>query len=225
MKINCFAGLLALSTLGLAAISPAAHAQTNGSFEEPALQYGGFTSNVIPGWNSTATAPFSFGVFYPGAANSGSYIYTQPIPDGNQVAYINDAVVYQDLVNTVTANTKYDLSFYVGSRKDNHGSGTAFLETTSGNILGSQTLSPADGTFGNGLVEYVAGNADPYLGQTLRIVLTKAGGDQANFDAVKLTQSVSGTSTVPEGSSILLLFGGMAPFGLGLLSRRHNRKS
>ena len=223
MKINRFAGLLALSTLGFAAMSPAAHAQTNGSFENPALTNpGDYTTNSIPDWTFTGNLQtYAYGVYRPTTTD-----FTTSIPDGVQAAYVSQGgAIYQDQATTLAAKTQYDLSFFVGSRERQPGAGTVYLETSGGNILAQTSLTPTAGTFVGDTLQFVAGTGNPYLGETLRIVLADASGSQVSFDNIKLTERIAPTSTAPEGSSILLLFGGMAPFGLGLLSRRRSRKS
>ncbi len=221
MKINGFAGLLALSTLGLVAMSPAVQAQTNGSFENPSLTTpGDYTINNIPDWSfSGSVQTYSYGVFRPTTA-----AYPAGVPDGVQAAYVSNGAIYQD-ESAITANTAYSLSVYVGSRLDQPGgAGTVNLETAGGAILASQSLSPLDGTFGVVNLNYVVGNSNPFIGDTLRIVLAQANGSQVNFDKVSLGERIVPTSVVPEGNALFLLLGGMAPVGLGLAARR-SRKS
>ncbi len=168
----------------------------NPSFEDDAM-------NLV-NWNI-------FSVAGPWAGASG--YYTDSIPDGVQVAYINgvDSTVSQTLTEVLKPNYDYTLSVWVGTRTDGAdwaASNPYVVQLFAGDKLliedGSSSLIPDAGTFRLLTLSYLADpiNTD-YEGENLKIVLK--GGYGTNYDMVTLES----TSTVPIPGAVLLLGSGL----------------
>src|SRR5262249_15473458 len=112
----------------------------------------------------------------------------------------------------------------VGDRKDSTLTKYTIGLYAGGNLLAQDdsSLTPNDGWL-TSTVTYLAGAADPFLGQALeiRIAFKTGGGIQTNFDNVRLDGTPQEPFTVPEPASLAL-----AGFGVGalaILSRRRAR--
>ena len=203
------AGVLALTGLTLASNAEAAIITViNPSFET--LPVGGlplgcgvncsYSATSIPGWTTGAAV----GQFRPGAPINTTYFNT--LSDGPTSAYSNGGTISQIVAPTVQLGVLYTLLVDIGWRKDQSGSGTAALTIGGTPILATGTL--IQGTFQTFTATYTGLAAD--VGKTIGVLLSRTAGSQANFDNVRLSDSIG--SAVPEPGTI-----GMMAAGLGAL--------
>jgi hypothetical protein len=189
----------------------------NPSFEDNVLSDGGVSSaatNWITGnggaWNPTDGWPTG-----------------QPYipPGGDNVVWVNDGSLYQDLAAILTGNTTYTLKSYVGHHPayfDPTGMPAYAVQLLAyDSVSGSEHLltqisgqDPGWANWGQFEATYTAAVGDPYLGETLRVRLI--GNTQVNFDVVSLD-----ATAVPLPPGLLLLGSGL----LGLAGWRRFRKS
>ena len=199
-----------LSCLTLMASTANSQVQiTNASFEDPPQALND-NSLSIPGWSGTGT----FGVWRPATG----YFDVAP-PDGLQVGWIDDGAIEQQLTTMLEANMQYSLQVDVGKRTDAK-TGDVSIELRAGNaLLASTTLLQSTdqmtGQFVTANVNYTAASNDPSLGSQLSIRIAKVGGNQTDFDNVRL-------NVVPAPSALLTLLVGAVP-GAGLLLRRRRK--
>jgi hypothetical protein len=155
----------------------------NWNFELPVLQPGGFTTNTtVPGWAPDSGGGQSWGVFYPTVASWG---YTSP--EGHQELYTNGPTIQQVLGTNVEAGQTYQLRVDIIHRP-NFGAQNYFVELWGGTTLlarDSNTLSPPSGGFQVSVLTVTVAPNSPAVGQALKIKL--GGGNQSNFDEVRLT--------------------------------------
>ena len=206
------------ATLGFAS---AAHAAKNIPVLNPSFELPGDNANFTHGpegaylkfncddWNGSGI----FAVFAPNTRP-----YPNGIPDAKQVGVVGDetgsGALFQDVPATVQIGQTYMLSVAVGNRADYSGSGLVNLETTGGAILASSgTVTPALGAFQQVTLNYTVTENDPFVGQGLRIYLTRSGGNQTNFDNVKLT-------SVPAPGALLVSVLGLVPGAVAFRRRR-----
>ncbi|OYY95515.1 MAG: hypothetical protein B7Y41_03160 [Hydrogenophilales bacterium 28-61-23] len=179
---------------------------TNHSFESTVLA-DGINGVGIVGWiNSTG------GAFNPRIGPTGHF--TNPIPDGNNTAWLNGGGATQTLISTLlTANTAYTLMVEVGDRRDNVFPGYQVALLAGNTVLASESsLQPNDG-FLTSTVNYTALAGNPLLGTALTIRLT-ANGTQVNFDNVRLD-----VSPVPEPETYALMLAGLGLVGFAARRR------
>jgi HpiC1 cyclase len=207
--IGCIIGVLSmvLFAQGIAWGTPLTI--LNPSFEAPTLSAGGYNF-VISDWVQSGVS----GVWYPAAG----YFNVLP-PDGNQVAYENDAgtVISQQLAATLLPNATYTLKVDLGSRLDAYPfpAGTSVALYAGSNLLASDnTIVPQAGNWTTDTVIFTSSADTIGLGENLKIVLT-SNGTQADFDNVRLD-----VTSVPVPPSALLLGSGL----LGLVGLRKFRK-
>jgi len=93
----------------------------NTSFESPALADGAFTANELDGWTVVNAGGFAGIVNCTQSAYATEY--TEPMPDGDQIAFAKNFAFYQYLGTTVRPGT-YHLSFLAGSQLSNAAPGT-----------------------------------------------------------------------------------------------------
>ncbi len=169
----------------------------NPSFENPPLvdhivPEKGYTEN-IPGWGQLYGLD---GIYnpsdaqYPGASDQEPDLDT-PIPDGKNVAFIDNPTgrgIFQDLSETLMADTVYTLSAYFGNRLNRAGKTTYDIRLMAGGrIIASTVGNVPDGWIQDSLTAGVeAGH--PSVGQPLRIEIWRgSGSEQLNVDSVSLT--------------------------------------
>lgn len=203
MKSNrvCFLGTALL-------LSVAARAQfVNGSFEDPDLTGGAFTSGLINGWSGANTG----GVWNTQTWNA----FNDPIPDGDQIGYLNAGGTTAQVSSTLLVEGDNTVSFWLGKRKDGFtgdtlvdvwAGGTANGgQIVGGTAIGFMTVNAADLTAGAfqqfSITKTLAAN-DPLIGQALGFRIAILSGVQIDFDNIQ-------TSTVPEPVSMVALASGL----------------
>jgi hypothetical protein len=157
----------------------------------------------IPGWAGVG----SFGQFLPGSS-SGNFAYFNYVPNGVTVAYSNGGTISQIVGATVQNGVTYTLTVDIGDRNDGYpyvGTADLMLGTTPCAAAGS---APTPGNWSVFTATCIGTSAEEEEdGGAITIQLNSVG-DQGDFDAVALTDSVS---TIPEPSTLTL-------FGSGLLA-------
>jgi hypothetical protein len=134
-----------------------------------------------------------------------------PLPDGSIVAYSNGGSISQTLTASLTANTTYILSVFVGHRLDDFAANYTLSLYAGGTLLdsvsGNNGAIPL-GTFADETLTFASGAAPPT--GDLSIVLT-SGAEQVDFDNVSLTATATAT---PEPGSLSLLAAGLGLMAL-----------
>lgn len=191
--------VIALGLLG----SQAGANVINASFEEPVHTPGGYNADGVPGWSVVGFVG-AWGSFFPTVALWG---YTAS--HGNQVLYINSGTVEQVTDTILSVGQTYTLMVDV-VRRPNFGTDNYSVRLMAGDTVLAEdvsTLTPAPGDFATSVLTYTVLDGDPLAGQALTIQL--GGGNQVNFDHVRLT--------VPAPGSLCLLTLG------GMVARRRSR--
>jgi hypothetical protein len=168
-----------------------------------------FSVGAIPGWTNSGDS----GQFHPG----NNTIYFNSIPDGNTVAYSNNAggVISQSVGTVAAANTAYTLQVDLGFRNDGLDSlGIAQL-LIGGAPINATGVAPTIGNWSTFTATYNSVAAD--IGKTLTIQLI-ATGSQSDFDNVRLDASAPTAAPEPASTSLVVL--GLAMLGLGVPRRK-----
>lgn len=189
----------------------------NGSFEDPPLNPGAFSSSGINGW-SVATNGAS-GVWN---IPSSTFI-TIEAPHGDQIGYTNGTSIAQvsSAVLSVGANT---LTGY-GIRRGDGFAGSFILRLYAGGTVSNGAVTGGD--FLGGAVydhttqaphsaqaisfTYNANGNHPSLGQALVVEIVKTAGSQADFDDIRI-------NGVPEPATFTVL-----GLGLAAIAKRRRR--
>lgn len=173
----------------------------NGSFEDPSLPLGSFTTDGIDGWSHTGTA----GVWHADA-------FTDPIPDGTQVGYVNFGGAVAQVSTALLTEGDNTVSFWAGRRIDGlegqmlvemWGGGTA----SGGGIIGGTPIGfdiinatdVAVGAFQQFTITKSLLAGDPLIGQAIGLRFAIISGSQVDFDKVQV---------VPEPISMIAFAGG-----------------
>jgi hypothetical protein len=203
------------------------------------------TNNSVPDWTVDTTNGLA-GVFdsvdsYNGLTGSkGGFFTNNAIPSGIQTAYSNGGYLFQQLADSIAANTAYSLKIDVGQRLD-----VPMLdfnvELLAGNtVLASATKNNLSSPLTAGQFEQLTLNynapsnlTSSLLGQKLGILLSSTG-PQTNFDNVRLDAYIipttggnpdpSGGTSVPEPSPTLGLLGFAILSSSSLLRRQLRSK-
>jgi len=148
-----------------------------------------------------------------------------PVPNGSQIAAINNGYLSQVLAADVLADTTYTLSVWVSERSNPSnsfqptiellGGSTVLMTMNTSNSGGALPTRNSDGTYTwvDWTMSFTTPDSAAYIGQPLEIYLGSPG-PQADFDAVSLDQSV------PEPAMFMFVGTGL----LGLLARRRYAK-
>jgi hypothetical protein len=131
-----------------------------------------------------------------------------------QIGFTGDDVsagtLMQNVPVALTLGATYTVSGLVGSRLDYSGSGAIFLVTSTGSVLASSgSVSPPSGAFTAVSFNFSPQAGDSRLGQTLRVVLQRTGGHQANFDDIRLTTTPEPASVVQASAGLAMVFSGL----------------
>lgn len=154
----------------------------NHSFEAIGLADGDFRLRQVPGWVSTGLV----GTYDPLASK-----FVDPIPDGENTAYLNNGNLSQVVSGEkVAAGATYELSVDVGDRADKPLANYAVQMKFGTTLVAEATqadVTPANGEFETVVVSYTA--LPEHDGQALEIKLVNTGGViQVNFDNVRLSR-------------------------------------
>lgn len=209
LSLTSTANALSLGIANASFESPVAPLQSNKEF---------YSNNDIDSWQVFTSIGGGAGVFNPGASqgNTGKTYFNSSVPDGNQTAYINSGSIFQQLTATLTGNTNYLLSVFVGKRNDAPLAGYNVELLAGGTVLASNnSVIPGLGDFAEVLVPYTSSSSDPLLGQALGIRLS-ARSAQANFDKVSLS-----ATAVPTPA----LLPGLVGMGVAALRKRKNDRA
>ena len=205
MKKTLLSLMLAAASLAGMSANAASVYIVNHSFESQVLADGYWTSGSgqMSGWSQSTG-----GVINPTTAN-----FSNPVPDGNNTAWLNSASATQTLSAVLTSNMAYTLMVDVGDRKDGNFPGYSVSLWAGNNLLASESsLVPNDG-FLTSTVNYTALAGNPFLGQALMIEL-HSNGIQVNFDNVRLD-----VSPVPEPDTYALMLAGLGLVGFAARRR------
>ncbi len=208
MMRNLFA--MALVLFGSAVASAESVTVANYSFEDPALDVGGWT-NTLPNWDGPANAGDSFIEYIAGFKSDGV----------NHLGMAAGAEVSQNTGVAVKPNTTYQLTVGVGRRNSGFtpannasrfGLYVANDAQAGGTLLGDAVYNAsglADSTFVDQTLTVTTGASVP--AGNLVISLRSTGGGRAHYDNIRLT-------AVPEPSSLVLAVLGL--LGLARMRRR-----
>jgi hypothetical protein len=178
----------------------------NSSFESTSspLSPGGYNYGPIPSWTTTVTA---------GSWEPGSTFFTQPLPDGSTIAFVN-GTIFQDLGVGLLPNETYFLSVFVGDRADGFNAASPWaISLGAGSLscaVGGISGNIAPGTFADETCSFTTGSSVP--SGDLFVYLSGVG--QADFDNVRVT--------TPEPASVGLLAFGL--FSVALIGGLYKRK-
>ncbi len=176
----------------------------NGSFESPVRPQqpaGGYWG---PADNWTHVGPAGGGHFHPAAT-----IFTDPIPDGNQVAYVNAGSIISDPLPGpgLEADTLYILDVDWGHRTDTPGTLYHSMTLRAGGVplgwLNDSNMRKGP-PVGPGQFEqnraYFTANHNAAIGSPLDIKLDGGAGGQAIYDNVRVTKFSNAALLVENGS-------------------------
>jgi hypothetical protein len=201
LKSSLPGALLASGLLAAPAAQAASITIQNPSFEAPVRGPGGFGDAT--NWNASATGSVA-GTYDPGPG------YSNPVPDGNQIAFVNNAHLWQTLSALLQANTLYTLEVFVGRRTDDPFPGYSVelwagdvFDSTAALLASSSAANPAPGTFEKLTLTWLSPSLHAMNGKPLHIVL-RGQGPQTNFDVVTL----DAVAQTPEPSAIALFASG-----------------
>ena len=166
-----------------------------------------YTPSPIPGWNIDANE--DAGVWNP----AGWSPFSQPLPDGSQVAYSNGGRIWQVLNVTLQPYTTYTLNVGIGNRQDccaDAGYRVSLYAGSTEVAFDNSSLHLVHGTWGISTVVFATGATNPLFGQLLTIMLQAYPSfpRQVDFDDVTLDATLN--AAIPEPSSALLIAGGAA---------------
>jgi hypothetical protein len=170
----------------------------------------------IPGWTATTNAGalgYAAGQQWPGCCS-----YISPPPVGPDIAFLSEGKISQTVGQTAVQGVTYTLQVDVGFRTDLTNDGTVALVVGSNTIYATGTSNQHSGNWYNWTAIYTATAAD--AGQSISIVLSNPtiGGDQGDYDNVRLTDNAT-----PLPAALPLFATGLGV--MGLLGWRRNRKA
>jgi hypothetical protein len=170
------------------------------SFESPVVTTFGSLSGT--GWTSTGGTPI---VDRPGTNQFNS------IPDGSQVAILDDfnstGTLSQTLTTNLAANTLYTLTFFVGNDILIPSDGYTAALTAGGVTLASDNsaVSPTAGNFLQDTITFSSGATPAQLGQALGITFSDVGFQAVAFDNVQLDGTLQVGPSAPEPATWILV--------------------
>ena len=147
-------------------------------------------------------------------------------PDGSQEAFSNGGTISQVLSSTLTNNTVYTLSVYVGQRTDDSTINYTIELIAGTSVLASvnNPVNPSPGNWGLATLSYNSGLSNINAGQQLGIKLINNNNVQPNqvdFDEVTLTATTStALVSVPLPSAALWVLGSVLAGFIGFYGRK-----
>jgi hypothetical protein len=157
----------------------------NASFEEPRLVASESWRTGVPGW--TNSLPAHHGV------SSFGREFAQPVPDGTQMAFLNEGEITQVLAETLQPDTAYRLTVWIGNRPGpNSPNYSVELWAGETELAGSENQNiPIKGRLAPVTLNYACDDPQsPAIGAPLKIVLRSHGSlataTQNHFDDVRL---------------------------------------
>ncbi|MCC6536493.1 MAG: PEP-CTERM sorting domain-containing protein [Bryobacterales bacterium] len=172
-----------------------------------------FNTALIPGWTNSGG---NNGSWQPG--NPANTNYFDFLPDGVTIAYSNSGAISQTVTETAVAGVTYTLMVDIGNRKDLVPTGGAQL------LVGANTINAAGGNLAEGgwttfTATYTAQAGDAGQAIVIRLITD---GAQADFDNVRLSDSVTRGGDVPEPGTLVLMGAGLS--AVALVRRRGSRR-
>lgn len=172
----------------------------NSSFELPIVESGEPWRHGVQAW--LVTHELGCGVSTFGSE------FSEPTPHGEQMLFLNEGTVSQQLLETLAPDTKYTLSLYVGNRPGDN-SPNYTIELRAGEVVlattENQTL-PEKGRFGKIQLEFICDDAHEAVGERLSIAIKSKGSlnthTQNHFDGVQLRaeRHLDSTISTTEGN-------------------------
>jgi hypothetical protein len=220
MTKKAFTSSLTLPALLVAAAcaAPAAQAASitvnNASFESQVLTDGNWT-HTITGWVLSGLS-INGGVLNPTVGAGAGKHFSNNVPDGDNVAWLDIGTISQTLSTTLAANSTYTLMVDVGDRKDLVFKPYAVSLLAGGNVLATESSLIPNNGFLTSVITFTTSSSSAYLGQSLGISLTSSG-QQVDFDNVRL--SVAAVQAVPEPTSVALFLAGLGWMGMAIRRR------
>ena len=211
--MNLFRIFLCALTLAIPSVVGAVPLSINNAgFESPVQTYGNATDNgSIDGWTTVSAG--NLGVFYPF-----SYDFPSGVPEGNQVGWLSDGEIRQDLNYYLQPSTKYTLKVDVGRWERDTSQLHTITLWAGTNIIAqlSETLTVIPRyTFVERVLEYTS--AASVAPDQLKITIAN-GYYELEFDNIRL-DAVS--TVVPLPASLILLAPGLV--GLAAIRRRFKK--
>jgi hypothetical protein len=198
-----FVAVLALLATSAACATADPITVLNPSFELPASPPGGFIVGNVTNWVASGAS-----AFHPAIGSS-----VVSVPDGLQVGATGlaggTASLFQDVGIPVVDGQTYQLSVFVGTRKEGFGSSWLIQLQAGGTTFASQSGTVLVGT-GNFFLVSLQGVGSGSGDLGIRLSDNGVtGGTQTLWDEVQL-QTLNPVGTVPEPSTFVLLVVGIA---------------
>ncbi len=180
-----------------------------------------YTRSTIDGWEYSGNT--EWGIWSP--IDNGMF-YTDPVPDGEYIGYLNDGSIFQSLDWVVAANNIFTVSLDIGNRMDDVPFPDAYgVELWAGDTLlvSNGSIVPGEGLFSTLTMDYTVLEGDSIIGSMLGIRIFSEG-VQLNFDNLHISNDhIDQPAAVPEPTTVILLGSGL--IGLAGFRKKLFKKS